>query len=409
MLGCRQWTSKHSNHIWVTIQGWLRYVHLGSSANCYGMRLDAKQHWETGSSLLPRNSALSSMLASMEFLHQIRFLIKGTGLAVEGYEVPLTQIMYEYHGQYLQDNSYNPTGEDVEMEQTGARPPPTEPELDDPIVFDPKVSGIWDYLLALMTDEQKTRLKEQAKKEGVSPSYRHTAPSEQEDKTSTSKAEESATSTSDTTQSRGPSRSHPLFLGMVAIAAQRANTFTDFSSVMNVVVPCSPQEAAALFTSSQWVARIMTCTSRDDVMTVFRFFHVFCWSERENCSTDPVIETKRGERRHQRIMRRIKSAEQYIAAHQQYPTDYGEDNFTSEEEEITLEKPTIPRYRPPGPGDFVLTFSVLALANGFEIQFPYRSEYWGHSCPAVLIKHAYVFRWKAGLSNSPHVKTKKAS
>ena len=94
---------------------------------------------------------------------------KETGLTVEGYEVTLTQIMYEYHGQYLQDNSYNPTGEDVEMEQTGAPPPPTEPELDNQIVFDPKVSGIRDYLLALMTDEQKTRLREQQRRKESRP------------------------------------------------------------------------------------------------------------------------------------------------------------------------------------------------------------------------------------------------
>ena len=146
---------------------------------------------------------------------------KGTGLILEGYEVSVTEVMCEYHSQYLRDNSYNPTGEEVEVEQTSAPPPPTEPELDDPIVFDPKVSGIWDRLLALMTDEQKTRLKEQAKKEGASPSYRHTASSEQEEKPSTSRTEESATSTSDTTQSRGPSRSHPLYLGVVAMAAQK--------------------------------------------------------------------------------------------------------------------------------------------------------------------------------------------
>ena len=61
----------------------------------------------------------------------------------------------------------------MEMEQVVVPPPPTEPELDDPIVFDPKVEGVWNYLLAQMTDEQKQKVKEQALKEGVSPSYRH--------------------------------------------------------------------------------------------------------------------------------------------------------------------------------------------------------------------------------------------
>ena len=117
----------------------------------------------------------------------------------------MTEVMCEYHGQYPQENAYSSTGKDVGVEQTVAPPPPTEPELDDLIVFDPKVSGMWDYLLAMMTDEQKARLKEQAKKEGASPSYRHTASSEQEEKPSTSRAEESAASTSDTTHSGGPS------------------------------------------------------------------------------------------------------------------------------------------------------------------------------------------------------------
>ena len=68
-----------------------------------------------------------------------------------------------------------------------------------------------------------------------------------------------------------------------------------------------------------------------------------------------MIKTKRGERRYQRILRRIKFIEEYTAEHQQYPTDYGEDNFTSGEEEVNLERQTLPRYRPPVPGDFVLT------------------------------------------------------
>ena len=43
----------------------------------------------------------------------------------------------------------------------------------------------------MMTDEQKASLKEQAKKEGVTPSYRHTGSSETEERTSASKAERS--------------------------------------------------------------------------------------------------------------------------------------------------------------------------------------------------------------------------
>ena len=92
---------------------------------------------------------------------------KGTDLSLEGYEVQQTEIMYEFHSEYLTENSYNPSGEDVEVEQVVAPPPPTEPELDDPTTFDPKVMGVWDYLLAEMTDEHKQKVKEQAAKEGV--------------------------------------------------------------------------------------------------------------------------------------------------------------------------------------------------------------------------------------------------
>ena len=94
-------------------------------------------------------------------------------------------------------------------------------------------------------------------------------------------------------------------------------------------------------------------------------------------------------------MRRLKFAEQHIAAHQQCPTDYGEDNFTSKKEEINLEKPTIPRSRPPVPGDFVLTFSVLALADDWptvlKSQFPYRSEYWWTQLPGSLDQACMCF------------------
>ena len=165
---------------------------------------------------------------------------KGDGLHLEDYEVAVTDIKHEYHSQYLVDNSYSPSGEEGEQEPAVAPPPPTEPELDDPIVFDPKVTGIWDHLLALMTDEQKMQLKEQAKREDASPSYRHIGSVEKED-----------TSTSGTARSRGPSRSHPVYLGNIAIAANRANTFANFTAVMNLILPCSVHEAAAFFASPQ--------------------------------------------------------------------------------------------------------------------------------------------------------------
>ena len=124
----------------------------------------------------------------------------------------------------------------------------------------------WKRRNTSITYEQKTQLKEQAKKEGASPSYRHTGSYEHEDKPGPSKTEESAASTSDTTRSRGPSRSHPVYLGNVAIAAHKGNTFTDFTSVMNVILPCSVQEAAALFVSPQWVSRLVVCITHEAVI-----------------------------------------------------------------------------------------------------------------------------------------------
>ena len=92
---------------------------------------------------------------------------KGYDLQIDDHEVIPTDINFEYHTQYLAENSYKMSKDEGEPEPVISPPPPTEPELEDPIVFDPKVTGIWDHLLGLMTDEQKARLREQAKKEGA--------------------------------------------------------------------------------------------------------------------------------------------------------------------------------------------------------------------------------------------------
>ena len=89
-----------------------------------------------------------------------------------------------------------------------------------------------------MTDDQKAQLKEQAKMETASPSHRHVSTTERE-----------GSPPSEGARSRGPSRSHPTFLGVVAIAANRANAFVRFTDVMNVIVPCSLREAIAIFSS----------------------------------------------------------------------------------------------------------------------------------------------------------------
>ena len=135
-------------------------------------------------------------------------------------------------------------------------------------MFDPKVTGIWDDLLALMTDEQKNQLKEQAQKETASPSYRYVGTTERE-----------RSPPSESVHSRGPSRSEPTYLGVVAIAANKANVFACFADVMNVVVPCSLREAIAVFSSAPWAHRLAFCTTPDDVMEVFRMYHSTSWSD----------------------------------------------------------------------------------------------------------------------------------
>ena len=71
---------------------------------------------------------------------------KDDGLRLEDHEVTITDIEFEYHTQYLVDNSYK-LSKEGEQEPATSPPPPTEPELDDPIVFDPKVTGIWIFCL----------------------------------------------------------------------------------------------------------------------------------------------------------------------------------------------------------------------------------------------------------------------
>ena len=148
---------------------------------------------------------------------------------------------------------------------------------------------------------------------------------------------------------------------------------------MNVVLPCGQGEAAAMFTSPPWVHKIHHCTNPEDVMEVFRLYHSTTWSDVDNASTDPVLRTKRGARRYKTLRNRIKFLMEYAIQHGPYgdhPTDYGEDQLSSKDEPLMLGTPPIPSFRPVVPGDFVLTFNVLVLANRLESQFPHRAEYW---------------------------------
>ena len=71
---------------------------------------------------------------------------KGFRLIIEDHEVILPDIELAYHSQYSTGNSYKLSKEEGEPEPVITPPPPTAPELEDPIVFDPRVTGIWDHL-----------------------------------------------------------------------------------------------------------------------------------------------------------------------------------------------------------------------------------------------------------------------
>ena len=125
---------------------------------------------------------------------------------------------------------------------------------------------------------KKAQLKEQAKTEEVSPSYRHV-----------DTAERAVSPPSEGVRSRGPSRSNPFLLGRIAIAANKGNTFPRFNALMNVVLPCSEREAVALFSSPPWVHRLTSCTTHEDVVNVCRMYHEMCWSDEDDSTTDPVF------------------------------------------------------------------------------------------------------------------------
>ena len=286
----------------------------------------------------------------------------------------LPDIEFEYHSQYLTGNSYKLSKEEGEPEPVITPPPPTAPELEDPIVFDPKVTGIWDHLLGLMTDEQKAQLKEQAKSEEVTPSYRHVNPIERE-----------ASPRSEGAHSRGPSRSNPLYLGRIAIAANRIKAFPRFEDVQNTILPCGEKEAVALFSSPPWIHRVTSCTTNAEVIEVFRLYHEQCWSEESEGVTDPIIWTARWKARYKKIRKRLKYLDKFVAKHNSFPATFEEElEFSSEDEPVKVTEPPLPKHRPVIPGDFVLTFNVLVLANSLESQFPHRSEYWWTLLPGNL-------------------------
>ena len=312
---------------------------------------------------------------------------KGFGLTDEDYQLIEPDVEWEYHSQYLTQNSYKISGDEGEPEPVITPPPPTAPELEDPLLFDPKVTGIGDHLIALMTDERKAQLKESAKSEQVTPSFRHVDPTPRE-----------ASPSSEGSKSRGPSRKNPLYLGRIALAAHKARTFVQFQDVENTILPCDEREAVALFSSPPWIQRVTACTTSDEIIEVFRLYHQQCWSEEHKNTTDLLMQTEQGVTRYRKIRRRLKYMDVYAAQQQHYPTEFEEDDaFTSEDEPLILTaEPVVPKYRHVIPGDFILIFHILALASSLEQQFPHRAEYWWTLLPGTLDQACMCFsmqRW----------------
>ena len=132
----------------------------------------------------------------------------------------------------------------------------------------------------------------------------------------------------------------------------------------NTILPCGHREAVALFSSPPWIQRVTACTTPEEIMEVFALYHQQCWSEEHKGTTDLLMQTERGTDRYKKIRRRLKHVEVYMTQHNQYTTEFDEDDgFASEDEPIVLSsKPFVPSYRHVLPGDFILIFHILMLA-----------------------------------------------
>ena len=122
--------------------------------------------------------------------------------------------------------------------------------------------------------------------------------------------------------------------------------------------------------------RLTSCATHEGVIDIFRLYHEKCWSDEDDSTTDPVFWTAHGNDRYKKIRRRLKFLDRYVSKYKYYPVDYEEDNFFSEDEPVKVDELPPCKFRPVVPGDFVLIFNVLVLANSLESQFPHRSEYW---------------------------------
>ena len=176
-----------------------------------------------------------------------------------------------------------------------------------------------------------------------------------------------------------------MYLGRIAIAANRVKAFPRFEDVQNTILPCGEKEAVALFSSPPWIHRVTSCTTNEEVVDVFRLYHEQCWSEESEGVTDPIIWTTRWKARYKKIRKRLKFLDRFVAEHNSFPATFEKElEFSSEDEPVKITEPTLPKHRPVIPGDFVLTFNVIVLANSLESQFPHRSEYWWTLLPGNL-------------------------
>ena len=85
---------------------------------------------------------------------------------------------------------------DFGVEEVTVLPPPTAPELEDPMNFDLEVLGTWDYLLSYVSDEYKEQVIQQSVKEGVSVGYRHARSSKRQQEPPQDEEEEEESSSS---------------------------------------------------------------------------------------------------------------------------------------------------------------------------------------------------------------------
>ena len=103
---------------------------------------------------------------------------------------------------------------------------------------------------------------------------------------------------------------------------------------------------------------------------MFRLYHEQCWSEESEGVTDPIIWTARWKARYKKIRKRLKYIDKFVAEHNSFPAIFEEElEFSSEDEPAKVTEPPLPKHRSVIPGDFVLTFNVLVLANSLESSF----------------------------------------